>query len=297
MFSQIEKPARLSLLRKSILCYLFALLVHSMWLLSSETRIWKILTKVHTLLPATERTPPSDPCFPSPCGTNAECRERNGAGTCSCLPGFEGNPYEGCRRECEINRDCAPHLACQRGKCVDPCPGTCGTGAVCAVVNHVPTCSCIEGYSGDPFYSCKPVPVTRKYPYLKISRIRVIFTEDFWTYCTLLTSSIIISAPPRQDPCYPSPCGPNSQCRVVNEQAVCSCLPTYIGAPPSCRPECVVSAECPENRACVNAKCADPCPNTCGIGAVCTVRNHNPICACPPGHTGDPFARCSPIRK
>lgn len=200
---------------------------------------------------------------------------------CICSAGYEGNPYEGCRRECEVNSDCASHLACQRGKCVDPCIGTCGVGATCAVVNHVPTCSCREGYTGDPFYSCNPVPVTRK----KIFPLNKLLKNKFST------------APPRQDPCYPSPCGPNSQCRVVNEQAVCSCLPSYVGAPPSCRPECVVSAECPENRACVNAKCSDPCPNTCGIGAVCTVRNHNPICACPPGQTGDPFSRCSPIRK
>jgi len=99
------------------------------------------------------------------------------------------------------------------------------------------------------------------------------------------------------DPCQPSPCGPNSQCRAVNDQAVCSCLAGYIGAPPQCRPECVVSSECPLDRACINQKCADPCPNTCGIRAQCTVRNHNPICACPSGLTGDPFLQCSPIRK
>jgi hypothetical protein len=47
----------------------------------------------------------------------------------------------------------------------------------------------------------------------------------------------------------------------------------------------------------VNLKCADPCPNTCGIGAQCTTKNHNPICACPPGFTGDPFSQCTPQRK
>jgi len=103
--------------------------------------------------------------------------------------------------------------------------------------------------------------------------------------------------PPPRDPCSPSPCGPNSQCRVVNQQAVCSCLQDYVGSPPQCRPECVVSYECPQDRACVNLKCADPCPNTCGIGAQCTTKNHNPICACPPGFTGDPFSQCTPQRK
>lgn len=107
----------------------------------------------------------------------------------------------------------------------------------------------------------------------------------------------ILAPPPRQEPCSPSPCGPNAQCRVVNDQAVCSCLPNYNGSPPNCRPECVVSSECPSSRACINNKCSDPCPNTCGVGAQCTTKNHNPICACPAGQTGDPFVRCSPIRK
>lgn len=97
------------------------------------------------------------------------------------------------------------------------------------------------------------------------------------------------------NPCQPSPCGPNSQCREVNGQAVCSCLPEYIGSPPGCRPECVVSTECPQNKACVNQKCVDPCPGTCGIAANCQVINHSPICSCRPGNTGNPFTRCYPI--
>jgi len=37
-----------------------------------------------------------NPCEPSPCGINAICKEQNGAGSCSCLPEYFGNPYEGC---------------------------------------------------------------------------------------------------------------------------------------------------------------------------------------------------------
>lgn len=94
------------------------------------------------------------------------------------------------------------------------------------------------------------------------------------------------------NPCIPSPCGPFSQCRVVNSHAVCSCLESYIGSPPSCRPECVISGDCPQNRACIGQKCQDPCPGTCGINAQCQVVNHNPICSCLSGYTGDPFVRC-----
>lgn len=95
------------------------------------------------------------------------------------------------------------------------------------------------------------------------------------------------------NPCEPSPCGPYSLCRTVNGHAVCSCQPNYIGAPPSCRPECLVSADCPQDRACINQKCTDPCPGTCGVNARCQVVNHNPICSCPPGFSGDPFAQCA----
>lgn len=101
-----------------------------------------------------------------------------------------------------------------------------------------------------------------------------------------------VTPKPVENPCRPSPCGPNSQCREINEHAICSCLAGYIGIPPMCRPECSVSSECPLNKACINEKCVDPCPGTCGQNARCNVVNHNPICSCSPGYTGDPFSGC-----
>lgn len=98
--------------------------------------------------------PARDPCNPSPCGYNTQC---NG-GVCTCLPEFQGNPYAGCRPECVLNQDCPRDRACIRSKCTDPCPGTCGTQATCIVMNHIPTCSCPEGYSGNPFIICNQVP-------------------------------------------------------------------------------------------------------------------------------------------
>lgn len=94
------------------------------------------------------------------------------------------------------------------------------------------------------------------------------------------------------NPCSPSPCGPYSVCRKINEQAVCTCQDKYLGSPPNCRPECLVNSECPQNRACYKSKCNDPCPGTCGINAQCRVINHNPLCSCPTGMAGDPFSRC-----
>lgn len=105
---------------------------------------------------------PRDPCNPSPCGTNAICKEHNGAGACLCLPEYSGDPYTGCRPECVLNTDCSKARACVRNKCVDPCPGACGLNAECRVVNHGPSCSCLPGYMGNPLSTCSLPPAARK---------------------------------------------------------------------------------------------------------------------------------------
>lgn len=114
--------------------------------------------------------------------------------------------------------------------------------------------------------------------------------------------SIIDLAPPIQDRpvtpinvCVPSPCGPYSQCQQRGESPSCTCLPNYIGSPPNCRPECTTNSECPTNRACINEKCRDPCPGSCGILTQCSVLNHTPMCKCLDGYTGNPFTVCHSI--
>lgn len=91
--------------------------------------------------------------------------------------------------------------------------------------------TCLNQFAGDPFVSCREPPKIEHEP---------------------------------TNPCNPSPCGPNSKCRVVNDIAVCSCVDEYIGSPPNCRPECTVNSECPQNKACHKFKCANPCAGTCG---------------------------------
>lgn len=209
--------------------------------------------------PAADEEIVQDRCNPSPCGGNAICND----GSCTCLPEFHGDPYSGCRPECVLNSDCARERACLRSKCADPCPGVCGQNALCAVINHVPMCSCPTGMEGDAYTICRPV----------------------------------VHEPINVNPCRPSPCGPNSQCRESNGQAVCTCLAGYYGVPPTCRPECVVNSDCARNRACANQKCIDPCPGACGVNAQCRVVNHNPICSCINRYTGNPLVNCHPIGK
>jgi hypothetical protein len=188
-----------------------------------------------------------------------------------------------CRPECVVSSECSLNKACLNEKCADPCPGTCGQNARCNVVNHNPICSCSSGYTGDPFTGCKVIE----------SKIFPVIVVAFWF--SLLYVNFL--APPvskdNKNPCVPSPCGPNSQCKVIGSQAACSCLPNYIGQSPNCRPECTNSAECPSNLACINEKCKDPCPGSCGVNARCSVINHNAVCTCVVGYGGDPTVQCS----
>jgi len=105
--------------------------------------------------------PDETPCARNPCGTNALCKEQNGAGSCRCIPNYSGDPYIACRPECMMHNECPMHKACINMKCVDPCPGVCGTNAVCHVINHSPVCTCNDRYRGNPFEYCTPVPESK----------------------------------------------------------------------------------------------------------------------------------------
>lgn len=234
---------------------------------------------------AIESVPQLNPCQPSPCGSNAQCKVINDSPSCSCLPEFIGQPPN-CRPECISNSECASHLACINNKCKDPCPGTCGINSQCKVVSHTPNCICLSGYEGDPFTQC-------------IQKSE--FVMFFFLFCLCNLKLLFIVEQPvieRLTPCIPSPCGPNAICREQNGAGSCTCADDYIGNPyEGCRPECVLNSDCPSNKACINNKCKDPCPGTCGSNADCQVINHLPSCVCRTGYTGDPFVYCNIITE
>lgn len=207
---------------------------------------------------------PINPCDPTPCGPNSRCLVSPfGYALCSCVPGYRGSPPV-CQPECVANSECPQNKACVNLKCTDPCPGVCGIGARCEVINHNPICGCKPGESGNPFVSCNPIQA---------------------------------EGDGRQpgNPCSPSPCGPNSICEIKQNRPICSCVENYIGRPPYCRPECVLSNECPQDKACIREKCENPCRNTCGVNAECHVIAHSAYCNCLPGYQGDAFVGCSQI--
>lgn len=203
----------------------------------------------------------TNPCQPSPCGANSQCRVTGDSPSCSCLAEFIGTPPN-CRPECVSNSECANQLACMNQKCRNPCEGICGLNAECRVISHTPNCVCIDGYVGNAFAQCE-------------AKTQIVIPQE------------------RPTPCVPSPCGANAQCREQNGAGSCSCIADYIGNPyEGCRPECILNSDCPSNQACIQNKCKDPCPGTCGQNAECHVLNHLPSCTCRSGFTGDPFSYC-----
>lgn len=141
-------------------------------------------------------------CDSAQCGPNTECREQNGILACVCKRGYFGNPLIGCRPECAINPDCPLDKSCFAQKCVNPCEGACGRGALCQVVNHSPVCFCPEDHTGDALVSCTPY---------------------------IQPQPPIFDHQPPVNPCDRSACGPNSRCLVSpTGYAICSCLPGNI---------------------------------------------------------------------
>lgn len=148
----LEIPSDIALSIRHVCQTLFSILI--LLLLT----LFKIIHFV--LAPIPDKSPP---CAPSPCGPNAICREIADLPSCSCLSGYIGSPPH-CRPECTNHNDCPNNLACISEKCKDPCVGSCGVNAICSVINHIPICTCLENYIGDPFSNCYPPPPPRKLP-------------------------------------------------------------------------------------------------------------------------------------
>ncbi|KAF5287630.1 hypothetical protein FQA39_LY15833 [Lamprigera yunnana] len=94
--------------------------------------------------------------------------------------------------------------------------------------------------------------------------------------------------------CSGSLCGNNAHCTTIGNRPVCSCLKGYIGDPLyNCiRAECLSGDECSNHLTCKDNRCTDPCLGACASTANCAVKNHIPVCSCPPGFTGNPFTNC-----
>ena len=98
-------------------------------------------------------------------------------------------------------------------------------------------------------------------------------------------------------------CGRNAECISMNHKAVCKCKSGYLGNPSNddrlgCyESECSSSDQCSPEKLCDRHTCKIAClvRNPCGRHALCSTENHQQVCHCQPGFTGNPFSGCTLI--
>jgi len=274
------------------------------------------------------RLTPSDYCNPSPCGSNTECTFNGERAVCSCLRNYIGDPLNGCRAECNNDRDCPSHQQCKDLRCVNPCAyGACGDNAHCEVRNNVVDCKCPQFFRGNPQISCTVECTSHDDCDSNEACIELQCgnpcTDACGTGadCNVRNHRAICSCPKGftghpyescrrftdQDLCEPNPCGTNAVCtpgtdRSGEKRPVCTCARGDIGNPLlSCRKgDCSVPDDCGPKETCHEYQCQDACVATtgpvCGRNAICNVnRRHEPVCSCPRGATGDPREECVPL--
>jgi hypothetical protein len=202
-------------------------------------------------------------------------------------------------QDCRSDVDCPSLEICYqsagRNRCVDPCTtiSPCVTNAACRVHSTTPTrtmsCICFEGYTGNGIVSCDKI----------IAPIEVGCSSD--DECA---SNQACRNRACVNPCgFDNPCASTAQCTVDNHRPNCKCPPGMTGDPysrciPIQRGECQHDVDCPDNRACIENQCLDPCivHSPCGKSAVCETTSHRPVCRCPSGWAGDPHTECYTCR-
>ncbi|UYV71427.1 dp [Cordylochernes scorpioides] len=268
-----------------------------------------------------------DACEGRRCGPNAACVGTRHRGHCECKPGFEGNGedlHQGCRPRdlCRTEGDCAENQVCrpnQKGvrDCVDGCMEIlCGRNAQCSTSNHIANCACLPGHVGDPYNKrtgCEPQSKD------------VCFGDH---QCS--SNAVCKLGPNNIRDCYEGcehvVCGPRAKCVTTNHRPKCVCTEGFVGNPEDpvrgchqphqcngdgdcftdevCRPgttgirKCVYTEArfecngflCVPSVVCIYADCSPT--------AECVGQNHQAVCRCPPGYTGDPrdiHTGCVPI--
>ena len=125
------------------------------------------------------------------------------------------------------------------GRCVDPCIGRCGRGAVCSVVDHSPFCSCPARTTGDARSECKT--------------LQCIENNDCDSGKSCVKNQCV-------DVCrLDGVCGGNAQCTTINHTPLCSCAPGHTGDPTvGCTriQQCAVQNDCPNNMICAFGVCS-----------------------------------------
>lgn len=94
-------------------------------------------------------------------------------------------------------------------------------------------------------------------------------------------------------------CGRNAECAAQDHQPTCHCKPGHHGdandEKTGCQyVECEADHQCSNDKLCDGYMCKIACliKNPCGKNALCSAENHQQICYCQPGYTGDAYQSC-----
>lgn len=232
------------------------------------------------------------------CGPNALCTCVQHTTSCKCPAGFEGNPVpeQGCVRvpsTCTATNQCPGGHMCIANQCNLPC----SDNSVCAVGERCANNICVKVCYGDS--NCLPGEVCLK----GVCQSGCVVDSDCKTDQICLgnkcrCSSGFIASPQGCsdiDECEAHPCHPSAQCVNLPGSYRCVCPEGTVGDPfidPGCilPNQCQLDTDCSDNLSCRGGRCTDPCPEvSCGPNGICNVFDHNAVCACPPGHLGDPY--------
>lgn len=240
-------------------------------------------------------------CTDIQCGPRAVCQD----GNCICPSGYTGNPNDekGCLQfgHCSNDLECKFQEICfQIGKgirqCVDACSKLqCGPNAFCTSQNHVSSCLCLDGYSGNPtnlISGCQP-DRSGDHPGCnhdsECSEGHFCIFENGIHWCI--------------NPCSRVTCGANQICIGDSSGHACHCQDGYEMNPvtSSCEkpsvPDCILDKDCQSSEACRPdalgvLKCIPVCRSfTCAPNSQCVAKNHQGNCECLLGFTGNPNDR------
>ena len=183
-------------------------------------------------------------------------------------------------------------------RCIDACSNIeCGPNSRCVTDNHHATCICLDGYAGNPLS-----------PRQGCSREVACRTQ---ADCppTALCSINISGKKSCVDPCAVMSCGDFETCSIQNAKPVCQCSPTHLRNPLTGKceiaavPSCTSNDQCGPDQVCTAdalgiLKCTAVCSLfNCPPNSVCRAANHQGICQCLEGYTGNPKDRtgCVPV--
>lgn len=182
------------------------------------------------------------------CTTNSTCPESQFCSNRICSKDIQCYSNENCNEDehCSITTDGIT-------QCIKVCENhPCGRHAVCLGKTHDPTCSCKEGYFGDPIQGCKRKECDSN----SECSTDKICDDNMCKIACLVQNN----------------CGENTVCSSEKHTHTCYCQPGYTGDPAK------------------GCKAIDWCAsNPCGNGAECRNTRNRAQCTCPAGTVGNPY--------